>query len=128
MIKRFTLLILVEQFFQIRKNGNGKKHEFSVGNDILIPYLQKEGIKKIDKLIITHGDADHIGAAQQLLSNITVKEVVFGRKEQDAELEKIVKKQALEKKVKIREVREGRKLEHKWSGIFRISANREGEQ
>ena len=64
----------------------------------MIPYLQKEGIKKIDKLIITHGDADHIGAAQQLLSNITVKEVVFGRKEQDAELEKIVKKQALERK------------------------------
>ncbi|MDC7975972.1 DNA internalization-related competence protein ComEC/Rec2 [Bacillus sp. BLCC-B18] len=84
-----------------------KKHEFSVGNDILIPYLQKEGIKKIDKLIVTHGDADHIGAAQELLSNIIVKEVVFGRKEQDAELEKVVKKRALEKKVKIREVGEG---------------------
>lgn len=84
-----------------------KKHEFSVGNDILIPYLQKEGIKKIDKLIVTHGDADHIGAAQELLSNITVKEVVFGRKKKDAVLEKIVKKQALEKEVKIREVGEG---------------------
>ncbi|WP_166701772.1 DNA internalization-related competence protein ComEC/Rec2 [Bacillus albus] len=84
-----------------------KKREFSVGNDILIPYLQKEGIKKIDKLIVTHGDADHIGAAQELLSNIIVKEVVFGRKEQDAELEKVVKKQALEKEVKIREVGEG---------------------
>lgn len=84
-----------------------KKHEFSVGNDILIPYLQKEGIKKIDKLIVTHGDADHIGAAQELLSNITVKEVVFGRKEQEAILEKAVKKQALEKKVKISEVGEG---------------------
>ncbi|PKJ57045.1 DNA internalization-related competence protein ComEC/Rec2 [Bacillus sp. SN10] len=84
-----------------------KKHEFSVGNDILIPYLQKEGIKKIDKLIVTHGDADHIGAAQELLSNITVKEVVFGRKEQEAILEKVVKKQALEKEVKISEVGEG---------------------
>lgn len=84
-----------------------KKHEFSVGNDILIPYLQKEGIKKIDKLIVTHGDADHIGAAQELLSNITVKEVVFVRKEQEAILEKAVKKQALEKKVKISEVGEG---------------------
>ncbi|EEL15225.1 DNA internalization-related competence protein ComEC/Rec2 [Bacillus cereus 95/8201] len=84
-----------------------KKHEFSVGNDILIPYLQKEGIKKIDKLIVTHGDADHIGAAQELLSNITVKEVVFGRKEQEPILEKAVKKQALEKEVKISEVGEG---------------------
>lgn len=84
-----------------------KKHEFSVGNDILIPYLQKEGIKKIDKLIVTHGDADHIGAAQELLSNITVKEVVFSRKEQEAILEKAVKKQALEKEVKISEVGEG---------------------
>ncbi|ACP16813.1 DNA internalization-related competence protein ComEC/Rec2 [Bacillus anthracis str. CDC 684] len=84
-----------------------KKHEFSVGNDVLIPYLQKEGIKKIDKLIVTHGDADHIGAAQELLSNITVKEVVFGRKEQEAILEKAVKKQALEKEVKISEVGEG---------------------
>ncbi|KWW52287.1 competence protein ComEC [Bacillus cereus] len=84
-----------------------KKHEFSVGNDILISYLQKEGIKKIDKLIVTHGDADHIGAAQELLSNITVKEVVFGRKEQEPILEKAVKKQALEKEVKISEVGEG---------------------
>lgn len=84
-----------------------KKHEFSVGNDILIPYLQKEGIKTIDKLIVTHGDADHIGAAQELLSNINVKEVVFGRKEQDAVLEKGLKKQALEKEVKISEVGEG---------------------
>ncbi|PEL17179.1 DNA internalization-related competence protein ComEC/Rec2 [Bacillus wiedmannii] len=84
-----------------------KKHEFSVGNDILIPYLQKEGIKTIDKLIVTHGDADHIGAAQELLSNIIVKEVVFGRKERDAVLEKLLKKQALEKAVKISEVGEG---------------------
>ncbi|PEI75073.1 DNA internalization-related competence protein ComEC/Rec2 [Bacillus wiedmannii] len=57
-----------------------KKHEFSVGNDILIPYLQKEGIKTIDKLIVTHGDAV---------------------------LEKLLKKQALEKAVKISEVGEG---------------------
>ncbi|PFR22110.1 DNA internalization-related competence protein ComEC/Rec2 [Bacillus cereus] len=84
-----------------------KKHEFSVGNDILIPYLQKEGIKTIDKLIVTHGDADHIGAAEELLSNINVKEVVFGRKQQDAVLETVIKKQALEKEVKIREVGEG---------------------
>lgn len=66
--------------------------------------IYKRKVLKIDKLIVTHGDADHIGAAQELLSNITVKEVVFGRKEQEAILEKAVKKQALEKEVKISEV------------------------
>lgn len=70
--------------------------------------LQKEGIKTIDKLIVTHGDADHIGAAQELLSHIPVKEVVFGRKGKDAVLEKVVKKQALEKEMKITEVGKGR--------------------
>ncbi|MEV5108169.1 MULTISPECIES: DNA internalization-related competence protein ComEC/Rec2 [Bacillus] len=84
-----------------------KKHEFSVGHDILIPFLQKEGIKTIDKLIVTHGDADHIGAAQDLLSSITIKEVVFGRKDQDAVLEKALKKQALAKGVKVSVVGEG---------------------
>ena len=107
MIKGFILLIQVERFVLIRKNGN-KKHEFSVGNNVLIPYLQKEGIKTIDKLIVTHGDADHIGAAQELLSYIPVKEVVFGRKGKDAVLEKVVKKQALEKEMKITEVGKGR--------------------
>ncbi|PEC19267.1 DNA internalization-related competence protein ComEC/Rec2 [Bacillus cereus] len=84
-----------------------KKHEFSVGHDILVPFLQKEGIKMIDKLIVTHGDADHIGAALDLLSSITVKEVVFGQKEQDAVLEKVLKKKALEKRVNISKVKEG---------------------
>ncbi|PGZ09052.1 DNA internalization-related competence protein ComEC/Rec2 [Bacillus cereus] len=84
-----------------------KKHEFSVGYDILVPFLQKEGIKTIDKLIVTHGDADHIGAALDLLSSITVKEVVFGQKEQDAVLEKVLKKKALEKRVNISKVKEG---------------------
>ncbi|PEX93629.1 DNA internalization-related competence protein ComEC/Rec2 [Bacillus cereus] len=84
-----------------------KKHEFSVGHDILVPFLQKEGVKTIDKLIVTHGDADHIGAASDLLSSITVKEVVFGQKEQDTVLEKVLKKKALEKEVKISVVEDG---------------------
>lgn len=42
-----------------------KKHEFSVGHDILLPFLQKEGIRKIDKLIVTHGDTDRMGAAKK---------------------------------------------------------------
>ncbi|MFL0490684.1 MULTISPECIES: DNA internalization-related competence protein ComEC/Rec2 [Bacillus] len=100
-----------------------KKHEYSIGKDVLIPFLQKEGVKTIDKLIVTHGDADHIGAAQDLLSYITVKEVVFGRKEQDAILEKVLKKKALEKKVKISEVVEGESWSVNGAEFFVLAPN-----
>jgi len=84
-----------------------KKHEFSVGYDILLPFLQKEGIRKIDKLIVTHGDTDHMGAAKELLSSITVGEIVFGKKREDAVLEKELKQIAKEKNIRINIVGEG---------------------
>ncbi|MBO1579193.1 DNA internalization-related competence protein ComEC/Rec2 [Bacillus sp. XF8] len=84
-----------------------KKHEFSVGHDILLPFLQKEGIRKIDKLIVTHGDTDHMGAAKEILSSITVEEIVFGRKQEDAVLEKELRKMAKGKHIRTNVVGEG---------------------
>ncbi|MGV3464012.1 MAG: ComEC/Rec2 family competence protein, partial [Heyndrickxia sp.] len=52
-----------------------RKHPFSVGKDILVPYLKGKGISKIDKLILTHSDSDHIGAAKELVETIKIREV-----------------------------------------------------
>ncbi|MFJ8527951.1 DNA internalization-related competence protein ComEC/Rec2 [Bacillus sp. NPDC094106] len=84
-----------------------KKHEFSVGYDILLPFLQKEGIRTIDKLFVTHGDTDHMGAAKELLSSIAVKEIIFGKKQEDSILEKELKKIAKKKGIQINVVGEG---------------------
>ena len=84
-----------------------KKHEFSVGHDILLPFLQKEGIRKIDKLIVTHGDTDHMGAAKELLSTITVEEIVFGKKQEDTVLEKELRQIAKQKNIRINIMGEG---------------------
>ncbi|KEK26255.1 DNA internalization-related competence protein ComEC/Rec2 [Bacillus gaemokensis] len=84
-----------------------KKHEFSVGHDVLLPFLQKEGIRKIDKLIVTHGDADHMGSAKELISSIAVEEVVFGKKREDTMLEKELKQIAKQKNMRIKVVGEG---------------------
>ncbi|PKR85132.1 DNA internalization-related competence protein ComEC/Rec2 [Heyndrickxia camelliae] len=51
-----------------------RKRQFSVGKDILVPYLKGKGISKIDKLILTHSDADHIGAAKELVGTIKITE------------------------------------------------------
>ncbi|MCF2132535.1 MBL fold metallo-hydrolase, partial [Strepomyces sp. STD 3.1] len=60
---------------------------FSVGKDIVHPYLKSKGITSITKLIITHGDHDHGGSALELLDLVDVKELVLGKKELFSELE-----------------------------------------
>ena len=39
----------------------------NAGSGVVIPYLRSQGIQNLDRLIISHGDADHIGGAQAIL-------------------------------------------------------------
>ena len=43
----------------------------------IIPYLNSLGLNKIDYLILTHGDNDHMGEASYLVKNIKVNNVIF---------------------------------------------------
>ncbi len=40
---------------------------FNAGTGVVIPYLRSQGIQNLDRLIISHGDSDHIGGAQAIL-------------------------------------------------------------
>ena len=37
------------------------------GRSVVIPYLRSQGISALDRLLISHGDADHIGGAQAII-------------------------------------------------------------
>ena len=50
--------------------------EYKMSNEI-IPYIKSMGTKKIDYLIITHGDSDHIGASSYLINNFHINNVIF---------------------------------------------------
>ncbi|MEH6941184.1 DNA internalization-related competence protein ComEC/Rec2 [Bacillus sp. JJ722] len=54
-----------------------KRKPFEPGEDIVVPYLKSKGIRKIDKLILTHHDQDHIGGANAVMEAIQVKEIVI---------------------------------------------------
>lgn len=43
----------------------------------IIPYLKAEGIAKLDYLILTHGDYDHMGEAVNLVNDFKVDKVIF---------------------------------------------------
>ena len=62
----------------IDTSGDTMNYESSnnVGNRI-IPYLKTVGITKIDYLVVSHGDFDHMGEAINLVNNFKVKNVIF---------------------------------------------------
>ena len=50
--------------------------ESDMGQSALLPFLRLQGAGKIDKLIISHGDNDHIGGAVSLMRGIPTEQVL----------------------------------------------------
>ncbi|MDP1771643.1 MAG: DNA internalization-related competence protein ComEC/Rec2 [Methylobacter sp.] len=47
-----------------------------MGQSVLLPFLRSQGITKIDSLIISHGDNDHIGGAASLMRGMDTEQVM----------------------------------------------------
>lgn len=54
----------------------GSKNK-DIPNDIIVPYLKGQQIKRINTLIITHDDYDHSGGLNQLQALIKVENVIY---------------------------------------------------
>ncbi|WP_071460192.1 DNA internalization-related competence protein ComEC/Rec2 [Bacillus massilinigeriensis] len=65
-----------------------KQDAFDTGKDIVLPYLKSKGIRTVDKLILSHGDADHIGGAAALIQGIEVGEICLPAFAEYGELER----------------------------------------
>ncbi|MFN8577634.1 MAG: DNA internalization-related competence protein ComEC/Rec2 [Candidatus Sericytochromatia bacterium] len=76
---------------------DNKEISFNASEKYIIPYLRHNGIKKIDTLVITHPDLDHIGGCESIIDNFKVLEVWDSGQKDSSEiysnlLTKIVKK------------------------------------
>jgi competence protein ComEC len=49
---------------------------FDTGRAVLVPYLRSLGVSRVDRMVISHGDNDHIGGAHSLLSLLRVDDVL----------------------------------------------------
>ena len=54
-----------------------KGSKYSIVKSSTIPFFKSFGIKKLDYLILSHGDYDHIGEAINLIDNFNVEKVIF---------------------------------------------------
>jgi competence protein ComEC len=49
---------------------------YDAGESVVLPYLHAIGVRGIDKMIISHGDNDHIGGADVVLHTLPVSEIL----------------------------------------------------
>jgi competence protein ComEC len=70
-----SVVVQTHQHVLVFDTGPRFGEDTDAGERMLLPYLQHLGIATIDKLVISNGDADHIGGAASLLKNIHVVEV-----------------------------------------------------
>jgi competence protein ComEC len=54
-----------------------RKDPFEVGEDVLVPLLRRRGVQQLDYLILTHGDADHIGGAEAVVKMVPVRRILM---------------------------------------------------
>lgn len=50
---------------------------FRVGKEVVVPYLQRRGIKEIDLLISSHPDGDHMQGLEDVLMELQVKTILL---------------------------------------------------
>ena len=59
------------------ENWQKKKDEYSLAKSTIIPYLKSIGIKQIDYLVLTHGDADHMKESINLVNNFKIINILM---------------------------------------------------
>ena len=56
--------------------------EFRSGSDmasrVVLPYLSAQGIRRIDRLVVSHSDIDHSGGAARILADLEVGDLLAG--------------------------------------------------
>ena len=59
-------------------SGARFSESFDTGEAVVTPFLRSVGITRLDTLIISHGDNDHIGGAQSILQEMMVTRTLSG--------------------------------------------------
>ena len=75
--------------------------------DVILPYLKSRGIRRLDKLILTHADEDHIGSAGEIIAGIGVGEILTAAVSREDYQDLPFIREAQNKGIRIREIGKG---------------------
>lgn len=72
-----TILIDTGGKLKFGASWQHKNREYKIGEDTIIPYLKSIGIKKLNYLILTHGDDDHMGESIDIIKRFKVDKIII---------------------------------------------------
>ena len=104
-----SCLIVTPNNKKILIDGGGSEN-YDVGKNTLIPYLMARRIKKIDYIIVSHFDTDHVGGLLTVMEEIKVEKVVISKQGEDSENFQRFKDIVKEKKINVVVADKGDKL------------------
>ncbi|WP_158299265.1 DNA internalization-related competence protein ComEC/Rec2 [Paenibacillus antri] len=84
-----------------------RKDPFEVGADVVVPLLRKRGVQRIDALLMSHGDADHIGGLRAVVDSIPVKRVFFNGTAKEGETSEALFRAIVAKRIPLTAAYEG---------------------
>lgn len=71
--------------------GEGNSDKYDYGEKVVFPYLLDRGIKRVDYVIVSHADSDHIGGLIYILENMKVENILIGlQPKTSTQLEKLI--------------------------------------
>lgn len=90
--------------------GGSRSKEFDVGKKTLLPYILDRGYTKIDYVIISHYDQDHVGGILTIINELKVKNIIIGKQFEDSENYKKFIEIVQLKKINVKVIERGERI------------------
>ena len=87
--------------------GGSEFGNFDVGESTLLPYLLDRRVTKIDYMLISHFDSDHIGGLFTVIQNLRVKNIIIPKQGKESDNLTKFKKVVKNKKINVIVVEKG---------------------
>ncbi|MFV2060672.1 MAG: DNA internalization-related competence protein ComEC/Rec2 [Gammaproteobacteria bacterium] len=71
-----SAVIQTQRHTLVYDTGPRYSESFNTGRTVVIPFLKISGISKVDTIIISHGDNDHIGGLKSIIESIEVDSIL----------------------------------------------------
>lgn len=105
-----SILLRTKEGSYLIDTGGNIFDDFDIGENILLPYLEKEGIFRLKGVFITHYHEDHSKSLPYLIDNMEIENLYLGYERDDNALYENIKEKAIEKDIPIFFLKKGDKL------------------